>query len=44
MVGTVGVIGPTRMEYSKVLAAMNYMRKKANEEIRKLIGENEENI
>lgn len=44
VVGTVGVIGPTRMEYSKVLAAMNYMRKKANEEIRKLIGENEENI
>lgn len=38
VVGTIGVIGPTRMEYSKVLAAMNYMRKKANEEIRKLIG------
>ena len=27
VVGTVGVIGPTRMEYSKVLA-MNYMRKR----------------
>jgi hypothetical protein len=26
------------------LAAMDYMRKKANEEIRKLIGENEKNI
>ncbi|HHX18738.1 MAG TPA: heat-inducible transcription repressor HrcA [Clostridium sp.] len=44
VVGTIGVIGPTRMEYSKVLAAMDYMRKKANEEIRKLIGENEKNI
>lgn len=44
VVGTLGVIGPTRMEYSKVLAAMNYMRKRASEEIKKLIGEGEEKI
>lgn len=41
MIGTIGVIGPTRMEYSKVLAAMDYMRKEINEEIRKLIGKDE---
>ncbi|MFZ5987117.1 MAG: heat-inducible transcriptional repressor HrcA [Bacillota bacterium] len=40
VIGTIGVIGPTRMEYSKVLAAMSYMRKKINEEIDKLIGKN----
>ncbi|MDQ2084986.1 heat-inducible transcriptional repressor HrcA [Herbivorax sp. ANBcel31] len=39
VIGTIGVIGPTRMEYSRVLAAMNYMRERVNEEIKKLIGE-----
>ncbi|NLD49348.1 MAG: heat-inducible transcription repressor HrcA [Clostridiaceae bacterium] len=39
VIGTIGIIGPTRMEYSKVLAAMGYIRNKINEEIDKLIGE-----
>lgn len=39
IIGTIGIIGPTRMEYSKVLAAMGYIRIKINEEIDKLIGE-----
>lgn len=38
VIGTIGIIGPTRMEYSKVLAAMSYMKKKISEEIDKLIG------
>lgn len=39
VIGTIGIIGPTRMEYPKVLAAMGYIRNKMNEEIDKLIGE-----
>lgn len=44
--GTIGIIGPTRMEYARVLAAMNYVRKKINEEITKIAGNNytDENI
>lgn len=40
VIGTIGIIGPTRMEYARVLAAMNYVRKKINEEIDRLIGTN----
>lgn len=40
VIGTIGVIGPTRMEYSKVLAAMNFMKKKMSEEIERLVGKN----
>ncbi|WP_052306598.1 heat-inducible transcriptional repressor HrcA [Acetivibrio clariflavus] len=38
VVGTIGIIGPMRMEYARVLAALNYVRKKINEEIAKIIG------
>ncbi|HHV30064.1 MAG TPA: heat-inducible transcription repressor HrcA [Clostridium sp.] len=38
VIGTIGIIGPTRMEYSKVLAAVNFMKKKMQEEVEKLIG------
>ncbi len=40
VIGTIGIIGPTRMEYARVLAAMNYVRKKINEEIDRIIGTN----
>jgi len=38
-IGSIGVIGPTRMEYPKVISSMRYIRKKINEEIKKMIGE-----
>ncbi|WP_024834267.1 heat-inducible transcriptional repressor HrcA [Ruminiclostridium josui] len=37
VIGTIGIIGPTRMEYSKVVASMNYIRNKINQEILKLL-------
>ncbi len=40
VIGTIGIIGPTRMEYARVLAAMNYVRRKINEEIDRIIGNN----
>lgn len=40
IIGSIGVIGPTRMEYSRVIASMNFIKKRMNEEIYKLIGEN----
>lgn len=40
VIGSIGVIGPTRMEYSRVIASMNFIKKRMNEEIYKLIGEN----
>lgn len=39
VIGTIGIIGPTRMEYSKVVSTMNYIRKKINQEILKLLGD-----
>lgn len=36
--GAIGIIGPTRMEYPKVISSVNYIRKKINQEINKLIG------
>ena len=38
--GTIGIIGPTRMEYARVLATLNYVRQKINEEISKIVGTN----
>ncbi|ABN52556.1 MAG TPA: heat-inducible transcription repressor HrcA [Hungateiclostridium thermocellum] len=38
VIGTIGIIGPTRMEYSKVLAAINYMKSKMKEHVERLIG------
>jgi len=40
VVGTIGIIGPTRMEYARVLAALNYVRKKINEELARIAGSN----
>ncbi len=37
-IGTIGIIGPTRMEYPKVISSMNYIRKFMSEEISKLLG------
>jgi heat-inducible transcriptional repressor len=38
-IGSIGIIGPTRMEYPRVISSMRYIRKKINEEIKKMIGE-----
>lgn len=37
-IGSIGIIGPTRMEYPRVISSMNYIRKKINEEINRLLG------
>ncbi|MDR0287604.1 MAG: heat-inducible transcriptional repressor HrcA [Clostridiales bacterium] len=37
-IGNIGLIGPTRMNYSKVISSLEYIRKKINSEIVKLIG------
>jgi heat-inducible transcriptional repressor len=39
IVGTFGIIGPTRMDYSKVVSSMNYIRNKINQDILKLLGD-----
>lgn len=39
VIGTIGIIGPTRMEYSKVVSSMNYIRNRINQEILKLLGD-----
>ena len=31
--GTIGIIGPKRMDYSKVISVMKYINKKLNEEL-----------
>ena len=38
VIGTIGVIGPTRMDYSKVLAAVNFMKSRIVDEVEKLLG------
>jgi len=43
VIGSIGVIGPTRMEYPKVISSLNYIRKKINEEINKRMGESLDN-
>lgn len=37
-VGTIGIIGPTRMEYSKVISSVNFVRNFVSKEISKLLG------
>ena len=37
-IGSIGIIGPTRMEYSKVISSMNIIKQAINREIQKLIG------
>ena len=39
VLGSIGIIGPTRMEYSKVVSSLNYMRKRINEDILRIFGE-----
>lgn len=39
LMGSIGIIGPTRMEYSKVISSINYIRKKINKDLRNFIGE-----
>lgn len=39
VIGSIGIIGPTRMEYSRVISSMKYIRKKLNQEISRLLGE-----
>jgi len=39
VIGSIGIIGPTRMEYSKVVSSLNYIRNKINQEILKLLGD-----
>ena len=34
-IGTIGIIGPTRMNYSKVISVMKYISKKINEDYKK---------
>ena len=34
-IGTIGIIGPTRMDYSKVIAVMKYISKKINDDFKK---------
>ena len=40
IIGSIGIIGPTRMEYPRVISSMNYIRDMINKEINRLIGEN----
>ena len=35
--GTLGILGPTRMYYSRVISAMSYIRKIINNEINRII-------
>lgn len=44
IIGSIGVIGPTRMEYSKVIASLNYIRKIISIEIMNLLGENPDEL
>jgi heat-inducible transcriptional repressor len=39
VIGSIGIIGPTRMEYGKVISTVEYIREKINEEINKFINE-----
>jgi heat-inducible transcriptional repressor len=39
VIGTIGVIGPTRMDYSRVISSLNFIKRKVGEEIQKLLGE-----
>lgn len=42
VIGSIGIIGPTRMEYERVISSMNFIRKNINQEIKKLLlGESE---
>ena len=38
LVGSIGVIGPTRMEYARVISLMDFIRKRINAELAKIFG------
>lgn len=38
-IGTIGVLGPTRMDYTKVISSLEYVRKKLNQEMTRFIGD-----
>ncbi|HEX9062131.1 MAG TPA: heat-inducible transcriptional repressor HrcA, partial [Clostridia bacterium] len=40
IIGSIGIIGPTRMEYGRVISSINFVKKKIDQELLKLIGEN----
>lgn len=40
-IGSIGIIGPTRMEYPKVISSMKYIRRVMNEEVNKIMGSDE---
>ena len=40
IMGSIGVIGPTRMEYAKVIASLNYIRKMISKEFMQIMGIN----
>lgn len=44
MVGTIGIIGPTRMEYGKVISSIRYMKRLVSEEIDRLLGNEPESM
>lgn len=37
VLGSIGVIGPTRMEYSKVISSLNYIRKRITEDFSEVV-------
>jgi heat-inducible transcriptional repressor len=39
VLGTIGVIGPTRMEYPRVVSSLNYLRRRINDDLRKLLAD-----
>jgi heat-inducible transcriptional repressor len=42
LIGSIGIIGPTRMEYPKVISSVEFIRKNINHEIMKLFGETDD--
>ena len=38
LIGSIGIIGPTRMEYPKVISSIKYIRKLMGEEVSRLLG------
>ena len=44
MAGTIGIIGPTRMEYSKVISSIRYMKKLVSDEIDRLLGREPDSV
>lgn len=38
VIGTVGIIGPTRMDYARVIPAVNFIRKRINKELGNMFG------